>query len=570
MPSTRGLTVAPTRDDSRRGSSSTNARLLGLGRTTRRFLVLAVLLGILSAILVIAQAWLLARAVSGAFIANENLADLQSTIVVLLGVLVARAVVVWFSEVAADRSSARVKSQLRTALLEHVAEAGPRGLVTRRPGDIVTLATRGIDALDGYFGRYLPQLILAVIVPVAVLAAVVSQDWISAAIIAVTVPLIPVFMVLVGWMTRQHTDRQLHTLQRLSGHFLDVVAGLSTLKVFGRSQAQVTAIRDVADRYRRTTMATLRVAFLSALVLELLASVAVALVAVAVGLRLLHGHIDLQTALFVLILAPEAFLPLRLVGSNYHASAEGLSAAEKVFEILDEPAANTRPRAAVPDMAAAGLVVEGLRVQYSGTDHAALDEVSFAVRPGEVVAITGPSGCGKSTLLGVLLGFVVPQAGSVHVGDADLAELDPDAWRRQLAWVPQRPHLFSASLDSNVRLGATDASHASVDRAIAAAGLSDLVNRLPLGLATSLGERGAGLSAGERQRVALARAFLRDASMLLLDEPTANLDGETEAEVLTAIQRLVRGRTVILVAHRPALVALADRVVGLDPARAVA
>ena len=564
------LKLAATGPGGRRGSSTPDARLLRLGHATRLFLVLSVVLGMATAALVIVQAWLLARVVSGVFLADDNLRELRAPLTALVAVVVLRAVVAWYAEVASDRTSARVKSQLRTSLVEHVAQVGPRGLVTRRPGDVVTLATRGIDALDGYFGRYLPQLILAAIVPLAVLAAIARQDWISAAIIAVTVPLIPVFMVLIGWATKQHTDRQLNTLQRLSGHFLDVLAGLPTLKIFGRSKAQVATIRDVAERYRRTTMATLRVTFLSALVLELLASIAVALVAVSVGLRLLYGHVDLQTALFVLVLAPEAFLPLRLVASNYHAKAEGLSAAEKVFEILDEPRVGLIWETNVPDPAVAEIVVQGLRARHPGQDRDALEEVSFAIEPGEVVAITGPSGCGKSTLLSVFLGFLAPEAGRILVGHVDLARLEPDAWRRRLAWVPQRPHLFAASLDDNVRLGAPDASPAEVAQAIADAGLANLVARLPLGLATPLGERGVGLSAGERQRLALARAFLRNAPLLLLDEPTANLDGETEAEVIASIRHLARGKTVILVAHRPALVALADRVVDLDPARVAA
>jgi thiol reductant ABC exporter CydD subunit len=326
----------------------------------------------------------------------------------------------------------------------------------------------------------------------------------------------------------------------------------------------VATIREVTASYRRVTMSALRLAFLSSLVLELLASVSVALVAVSIGLQLLGGHLDLRTALFVLVLAPEAYLPLRLVGANYHASAEGMSAAEQLFDVIDQPLPARGTRTEVPDPALSRLTIDDLRVTYPGRDRPALEAFSMAVEPGEVVAVTGPSGSGKSTLLGVLLGFVVPQGGALAIGGVPLSDLDPDAWRSRIAWVPQRPHLFAASMADNIRLGRPDADAGDVLRAIAGAGLVDLVARLPDGLETRICERGVGLSAGECQRIALARAFLRDAPLLLLDEPTANLDGETEAEVVDAVARLADGRTVLLVAHRPALAALADRTVVLS------
>ena len=540
-------------------------RLLRYGRATRLFLMLSVAVGVATAVLVIAQAWLLATVVTGGFALGKTVSQLRTPMEALLAVVVARGLLVWASEVAANRSSSRVKSELRGALVERIATLGPDGRAVRRTGDVVALATRGIDALDGFYSRYLPQLILAVIVPLAILAVVLTRDWISAAIMLVTVPLVPVFMALVGLATRSHTDRQFRTLQVLSRHFLDVVSGLPTLKVFGRSRAQVETIRDVTDSYRRTTMATLRLTFLSSLVLELVASISVALVAVSIGLRLLGGHLDLQTSLFVLVLAPEAYLPLRLVGANYHASAEGMTAAEQVFEILELPPARRGTRLDVPNPATSPLAVGDVRVVYAGRDGPALDGISLVVKPGEVLAVTGPSGCGKSTLLGVLLGLVSPESGSVRIGGVDLASLDPDAWRVRVGWVPQRPHLFAASIADNVRLGRQDASAGELLRAVARAGLTDLVARMPDGLLTKLGEGGVGLSMGERQRVALARAFLRDAPLLLLDEPTANLDGETEAGVIEAVRELTRGRMVVLVAHRPALLDLADRVVELTP-----
>ena len=545
----------------RRGSI--DPRLLRYAAATRPFLVALTALGVVTAVLIIAQAWLLADVIVSALQGGRGLDELRTPLEALLLVVLARATVAWGRELLAARSSALAKAQLRSALLEHVGALGPERLGEQRTGELAVLATRGIDALDGYFSLYLPQLFLAVIVPIAVLAVIVERDWISALIIAGTVPLIPLFMALVGATTRDRMELQVRTLQQLAGHFLDAVRGLPTLKVFGRAKAQIQAIGEVTDRYRRAAISTLRVTFLSSLILELVATISVALVAVEIGLRLMGGHLGLRTALMVLVLAPEAYLPLRLLGANYHASAEGISAAGQVFAVLETPLPTHGHRTDVPNPAVTGICVEQLDVKYPERERPALDGISLTVEPGEVLAITGPSGCGKSTLLAVLLGFLAPDRGSVRVGDVDLAELDPDAWRAHVSWMPQRPHLFAASIADNIALGRPDATSAQLSEAVEAAGLRDVVASKPAGLETMLGDDGFGLSVGERQRVALARAFVRDAPLLLLDEPTANLDGLTEDEVLAALQRLMRGRTVVLVAHRPSLVDLADRVLKL-------
>jgi thiol reductant ABC exporter CydD subunit len=546
-----------------RRSGPVDRRLLTYARGTRRYLVLTVVLGGVTAGLVLAQAWLIANTISDVVVHHQGLAHVRTLMVLLAMVILGRSLLAWLGERAAQRASASAKSDLRTALVQRIVQLGPAGIDRERSGRLVVLSTSGIDALDSYFARYLPQLFLAVIVPVTVIVVALGADWISAVIIAVTVPLIPLFMALVGASTNARMRRQARLLQRLAGHFLDVVAGLPTLKVFGRAKAQVAAIRDITNRYRAATMATLRVAFLSSLILELLATFSVALVAVAIGLRLLGGHVGFATALFVLILAPEAYLPLRLLGTNYHASAEGMKAAEDVFEVLGRPIPTRGRRHEIPDPSTSSLRIERLEVCYPGRTLPALRDVSLAVEPGETVAIAGPSGCGKSSLLAVLLGLVPASRGSVSVGGVDLADLDPDAWRTRVAWVPQRPHLFARSIADNVRLGRPEATDHEVRSAIADAGLDDVVAGLPQGLATMLGAEGAGLSAGERQRIALARAFLRDAPLLLLDEPTANLDGATEEAVLSTVKRLMAGRTVVMAAHRPSLLAASDRVVRL-------
>ncbi|PZH21203.1 ABC transporter [Streptomyces sp. NTH33] len=537
-------------------------RLLRYARATRLFLVAVVGLGAVGAGLVIAQAMLIAEVVVGAFQHRTAVAGLRTPLLLLVAVACGRALVSWLTELAAHRASAAVKSELRGRLLERATALGPGWLGEQRTGSLVALATRGVDALDDYFSRYLPQLGLAVVVPVAVLARIVTEDWVSAAIVVGTLPLIPVFMMLIGWATQSRMDRQWRLLSRLSGHFLDVVAGLPTLKVFGRAKAQAESIQRITGEYRRATMRTLRIAFLSSFALELLATLSVALVAVTIGMRLVSGDMDLYIGLVILVLAPEAYLPLRQVGAQYHAAAEGLAAAEEIFAVLETPV----PKSGTAVVPTGDLSFENVSVRYPGRSGDAVKDVSFAVRPGETVALVGPSGAGKSTLLNVLLGFVRPTEGRVRIAGVDLADVDLEQWRSRIAWVPQRPHLYAGTIAENVRLARPDADDAAVRGALADAGALEFVDALPEGMDTGLGEDGAGLSAGQRQRLALARAFLADRPVLLLDEPTAALDGATEAEVVAAVRRLSAGRTVLLVVHRPALLEVADRVVRLDEA----
>ncbi|MFJ2233192.1 thiol reductant ABC exporter subunit CydD [Streptomyces sp. NPDC087859] len=537
-------------------------RLLRYARATRLFMVAVVGLGAVGAALVIAQAMLIAEVVVGAFQHGLSVGELRTPLLLLVAVAGGRALVSWLTELAAHRASAAVKSELRGRLLERAAALGPGWLSGQRTGSLVALATRGVDALDDYFSRYLPQLGLAVVVPVAVLARIVTEDWVSAAIIVGTLPLIPLFMVLIGWATQSRMDRQWQLLSRLSGHFLDVVAGLPTLKVFGRAKAQADSIRHITGEYRRATMRTLRIAFISSFALELLSTLSVALVAVTIGMRLVHGEMDLYLGLVILVLAPEAYLPLRQVGAQYHAAAEGLAAAEEIFEVLETPVPASGTRA----VSAGALTFDRVTVRYPGRSGDVVSDVSFTVEPGETVALVGPSGAGKSTLLNVLLGFVPPAEGRALVGGVDLTEADLEEWRSRIAWVPQRPHLFAGTIAENVRLARPDADDTAVRQALGDAGALEFVDALPQGADTVLGEDGAGLSAGQRQRLALARAFLADRPVLLLDEPTAALDGATEAEVVAAVRRLAVGRTVLLVVHRPALLGVADRVVRLEEA----
>jgi ATP-binding cassette, subfamily C, bacterial CydD len=550
-------------------------RLVRTTRAVRVHLAVTVACGAALTGLILLQAALVAHA-----IANAPLLDGGGTwtdvggVVALVGVVaLARAALAYGAETAALRSAAAVKSQLRRRLVAHVTGAGADP-ATLNPGELATLTTRGLDALDDYVARYLPQLVLSVLVPVAVLVVVLDADWLTALIIALTLPLIPVFMALVGWQAQDYTRKQWHLLNRLGGHFLDAVEGLPTLAIFRRAKAEVALIRRTSEAHREATVRSLRIAFLSALVLELIATLSVALVAVQIGVRLLYGQLDLETALLVLILAPEAYLPLREVGARFHASMEGVAAAEQVFTVLERPGRvpQDRPDPAPVPEGPIDLRFDDVRLTHPERTVAALDGVDLVVPAGRTLLLTGTSGAGKTTLLSVLLRFADADAGRITVNGTDLRDLPVEQWRRRIAWLPQRPYLFDASVADNVRLGVPDADDEAVAWAVALAEATDVVAALPDGYATLLGERGTRLSAGQRQRIALARAFLRrmdGASLVLLDEPTAHLDPDNAAAVRAGVARLLEGATGIVVAHDAGWADLADEVVRLEAGRAV-
>ncbi len=525
-------------------------RLLKRARGARVFLAASVLIGVLSGVLIIVQAVLLAHGIAGVVLRGSEVTAVAWG---LAAVVAGRALLVWAQEVVAQRAAAAVKSTLRRQVLEHSLKLGPVWLSGERSSALTTLLTKGLDDLDPYFARYLPQLVLAATVPAGVIGWMATGDLIAAGTVLITLPLIPIFMALIGWVTQARSRQRQHALSVLAHHFADVVGGLTTLKLFGRAKSQETAVRRVTDQHRAASMGSLRVAFLSSFALELLASLSVALVAVGVGLRLVDGKLGLETALMVLILAPEAYLPLRQVGMQFHASADGVAASEEVFRVLETPLPARGERTDVPDLRVSPLYLYDVTVTYPGRDVPALEGFDLELRPGEVVALTGPSGAGKSTALAVLLGFVEPARGVVVAAGSAADEFDPVEWRRQFAWVPQRPGLRLGTVADNVRLGRPDASDDEVRLALLAAGAADL----PLDKA--VGEQGQQLSGGQQRRVALARALLTDAPVLLLDEPTAGLDADTEATVITGLRS--SGRTVLMVAHRPALIAAADRTV---------
>ncbi|CAB4958659.1 unannotated protein [freshwater metagenome] len=552
-----------------------------MARSTRRYIVAVIITGVVTAVLVIVQARLLSGVIVD--VSGNGLSwDLVSGAVGALAlVFVARAVIAWGSEMLAVRASARAKEELRDATVRKVLATGPYGRAGSAPGEVATLVTRGIDGLDGYFARYLPQLVLAVIVPCAILLTLAGQDLLSALIVAVTIPLIPVFMILIGLYTKGQVERQWRTLAAVSTHVLDLIEGLPTLKIFGRAKEQAAAIRAMGDDYRSATVAVLRVSFLSSLALELLATLSIALVAVSVGLRLAEGQLTYATALFVLLLAPEAYLPLRLVGQHFHAAAEGVDAADRVFTILEPESelevVSPGGAARVPEYLA--LRVSDASVRFDGRTDRALEPVSFEAVAGSVTALVGASGGGKTTLINAIMGFIPLTSGSMSViasggAVADLSDLDRRAWLSTVGWVPQRSRLIDSTAGSRttiegaIRLGAPHCGDDEVWAALRAAGIAEEVDGLPAGLRTEIQSGATGLSAGQLQRIALARALVRRPRLLLLDEPTAGLDNVSEAAVVNAVRRMAdEGAIVIVVAHRPALVAIADAVVRIGGSR---
>jgi thiol reductant ABC exporter CydD subunit len=539
-------------------------RLIRRTRPVRPLLVLDTALGVATVVPVIATAVLLGRIVADAA-DGASLEALRGDLVLLALAFAVRGALGWGMEVAGRRAAADVLSELRLELVERRLDAHPIAVDGTEAGEVAAAAVGGVDALDGYFARYLPQLVLSSIVPLAVIAWVATIDVESALLMTLTLPLVPVFMWLVGRATEQHTSERWRALRQLSVHFLDVVRGLPTLRAFNRAEDEGARLREVGDRYRRATMGTLRIGFLSGSVLELAATLGVALVAVTVGVRLVGGSLGLEAGLTVLVLAPELYLPLRRLGAEYHACADGLAVAERMLGLIDAaPAAAAGGRRLPPSPAGAPVRLEGVTFAYPARPGLVLDNFDLTLEPGELVALIGRSGAGKSTTAALLLGLLRPATGRVTVGGIDLATCDPVAWRRHIAWVPQQPALLRATVADNIRLGTPGAAIDVVRAAAALAGADGFVASLPAGYDTVLGDGGRALSPGQRRRIALARAFLRGAPLVILDEPTADLDAESVAIVARAVERLRAGRTMLVIAHRAELVGRADRVVRLD------
>lgn len=559
-------------------------RLLRYASASRGFFVAIAAVGALQTVVIVAFAWLMTAVITGV-IAGRPWEEISGLLTALAAVVIVRGVLLWLREVICARAAARVEAQLRAQLLGAIGRLGPDWLAGRNTARLAVTAGRGLEALDTYFARYLPQLVLTVIATPIIIAVMWWQDWISGLTVILTIPLIPLFMVLIGLATRTVQQQQWQTLGTLAARFADTVRGLSTLKIFGRQHRAAASIERVTDAYRKETMRVLRVSFLSGFALELLASISVAIIAVSIGFRLIDGSLGLTVGLFVLLLAPEAYLPLRQVGVQFHAAAEGVAATEDLFEVLDAAAAVPGRVGAGGEGGAAAEIgaaadrsevgspqdrrsprLRGTRVEVRGLrvrrGEALLAPVTFTAEPGTVTLIEGPSGSGKSSLLAALRGAASFE-GDATVDGMPVSALSPTQW---LAWCGQQPGLITGTIAENVTLGDADGvtDGALVARALELAQAGDLDPRL------SLGVQGAGLSGGQAQRVAIARAFFRHlrgrAPVLALDEPSSALDADTEAALWLSVRALADdGATVLLVSHRRTARGVADHVVRLHP-----
>lgn len=563
-------------------------RIIREGKSVWGLLLLSVGLSTALALLAVAQAWFFSRVVAAVFLEGSSLSGVWNSLLIILGIIGLKAAIQLCSEIFAFKAASGIKMSLREILLKHIMSLGPMYARGERSGELISTVVDGIESLEDYFSKYLPQLLLAVIIPLLILVFVFPLDWKSGMILCLTGPLIPIFMMLIGKLAEKKSLQQWRQLSWMSAHFLDVLQGLTTLKVFGRAKDQAQVIARVSDSFRKTTLSVLRIAFLSALVLEFLATISTALVAVTIGLRLVNGTLSYSSGLFLLLLAPEFYTPLRTLGLNFHAGLSGVNAAARIFEILDYPLSSekiydqSKANIQLPhDDSSLELLHEqmlcadfqisfqqvGLKYQLGGPS--VLHKINLSIRSGEIIALVGPSGAGKTSIAQLLLRFINPTMGQVFVNGTLLDTISADKWRNQISYVPQNPHLFAGSIEENIRFGRPSATSEEVIKAAQEASTHEFIRKLPDGYRTEVGEGGTRLSGGQAQRIALARAFLKDAPFIILDEATANLDLESEYVIQEALKRLLQGRTALIIAHRLDTVNQADRILVLDQGQIV-
>ena len=582
-----------------------NKRLFQYVKTMRVYVVAVALLGLLTALCIVLQSHYIAQIINRVFLARQSLAQVTSALSILLLVLIGRAALVWGGEVATNFVSSTVKSDLRLRLFRHILKLGPMYVKGERSGEIVNTTADGVEALDAYFNQFFPQVCATMIIPTVILIVVFATDLVSGIVLLVTWPILPFFMILIGKQANAITERRWHQLSALSAHFLDVLQGMTTLKLFGRNKIQQETIRRISERYGATTMKVLRVAFLSSFVMEMGATISNAIIAVEIGLRLLYGNIPFEQAFFVLLLTPEFYQPLRALGAQFHASMESAAGAQRIFDMLETPAqeqavdsiavpprsdnplwlswltglnahSSRQPQGVVAtwvNKAMPGRVVsrslqfDGVQYAYptaEGESYPALNGVSFEMHPGQKTALVGPSGAGKSTIASLLLRFIEPDQGRILLDDIPIQTFSAQDWRTLVAWQPQRPYLFNTTVAENIRMGNPEATLEQVMWAAKQANIHEVIEALPEGYDTIIGERGTRLSGGQAQRLSLARVFLKDAPILILDEATSTLDAESEAQVLRAIDTIAQDRVVLVIAHRLNTITSSDQVIVLQ------
>jgi len=533
-------------------------------------------MGFLAGLLAIFQAYVLSHSISLVFLENQSLYDVRNLLIILLFLIIMRAVFIWGNEVYAKKVAVHIKYFLRKSLLTKIRDLGPNYCKDERTGELLNTTLEGVESLDAYFSQYLPGLLLAVIIPFSVILFVLPIDLLSGIVFLLTAPLIPIFMLLIGNFAQKLTQKQWKTLSHMSAYFLDILQGITTLKLLNRSKEQAKVIENISEKYRLETLNVLRISFLSALVLELVATLSTAVIAVEIGVRLLYGHIPFELAFFILILAPEFYNPLRSLGARYHAGMSGVDAAKRIFQILETPSdqtqfesehisnqLSTKEKDPIQE-----IIFEHVHLEYSN-HHPILIEINFRIKPGQMVALVGSSGSGKTSIANLLLGFIKPQSGLIKIGEETLENIPSHRWQSQISWISQNPYLFYGSIKENILFAHPTANMNQIITTTKQANAHDFITRLPHGYDTIIGERGNQISGGQAQRIALARAFMRDSNYLILDEPTANLDPESEMVLQTCIEDLCKDRSVLIIAHRLNTIRKADKILVIDQGRIV-
>jgi ATP-binding cassette subfamily C protein CydD len=540
-------------------------RLFQLLKEERAPFIVSIISGCLASVMLIGQAFYLSTIIDSAFMQKSGIGKLMPLFAFFGLFSILRMAFIWSSQTEANRGTLKIREKLFNRLTNTVGTLGPVYTRSVQSGRLSTTLLKGVEALDAYYSNYIPQIFFALFTPILIVCTIFPDDWISGTILLATAPLIPLFMILIGKSASAMTEKQWKTMSRMSGFFLDVLQGLPTLKLFAQSKTQRSAIETSGENFRQATMRVLKIAFLSSLTLELVGTIGTAIIAVGIGLRIMKGQIAFQPALFVLLLTPDFYLPLRQLGTKFHAGMEGVSASKEIFAILEQPALRkTAGTALLEPFGKHPILLSTVSYRYPEAEVPALDGITATIPVGKTTAIIGPSGSGKSTLINLLLRFLEPAAGTVTVNNTPIHEIPLERWHQSISWVPQHPYLFNASLKENILLAKPNASEAELATALEETGLSNFVTTLPDGLETMIGEQGSRLSGGEAQRVALARAFLKNAPLLILDEPTSHTDPELEAALRSSIQKLMKGRTTIVIAHRLETIQSAEQIIVIN------
>jgi len=536
-------------------------RLLKLTNPIRSVILFTILFGILAAVATLGQAYFISDTINYVFLNNLTLSDVEILIYFIVALSLFKSLFIWAEQNFANKIATYIKIKLRNKISDYIFKLGPNYTKSEKSGEIANTLVNGVEKLDAYFSQFLPQLFLSALVPFLILVFVFPIDLLSGFVLLVTAPLIPVFMVLIGSAAESINKKQWKTLSIMSAYFLDVIQGLTTIKLFGRSNHIINKISIISLIFKNSTMKVLRIAFLSALVLEILSTISIAIIAVEIGLRLMYGNMEFQPALFILILAPEFYNPIRQLGARYHAGMEGVAAAQSIFNILETDLPKNIKKYEVNNLSVKSIEFENVHFAYEGGERKAIDGVSFTIKKNEITALVGSSGSGKTTTTNLLLKFIEASEGNIKINNNNLGEINRDEWLQQVGWISQNPYLFHSSIKENLLIAKEAATEDEILNATKLAKIDGFINSLPNGFNTIVGERGVRLSGGEAQRLALARAFLKDAPILILDEPTANLDPTTEAEMVESIKLLTKNKTVLMIAHRLNTVKYADNII---------